>query len=141
MIHKHHIVPKHMGGTDDPSNLIELTVEEHAKAHKNLFDQYGCWQDQVAYRTLSGQITSDEARRVAVSKTLKGMPKSDDHRKKLQANLKKNGFQNNPVFSDTHKERLSANALSRPVVVCPHCSKEGQRNAMLRWHFDNCKHK
>jgi len=33
MKHKHHIVPKHMGGSDDPSNLIELTIEEHAEAH------------------------------------------------------------------------------------------------------------
>jgi len=24
--HKHHIIPKHIGGTDDPSNLIELTI-------------------------------------------------------------------------------------------------------------------
>ena len=26
MKHKHHIIPKHKGGTDDPSNLVELTV-------------------------------------------------------------------------------------------------------------------
>ena len=41
MKHKHHIVPKHMGGSDDPSNLIELTREEHALAHKILYEQYG----------------------------------------------------------------------------------------------------
>ena len=41
MKHKHHIIPKHMGGTNDPSNLIELTVEEHAEAHKLLWEQYG----------------------------------------------------------------------------------------------------
>ena len=41
MKHKHHIIPKHMGGTDDPSNLIELSVEEHAEAHKVLFEKYG----------------------------------------------------------------------------------------------------
>ena len=24
--HKHHIIPRHMGGTDDPINLVELTI-------------------------------------------------------------------------------------------------------------------
>jgi hypothetical protein len=28
MKHIHHIIPKHIGGTDEPSNLIELTVKE-----------------------------------------------------------------------------------------------------------------
>lgn len=27
----------------------------------------------------------------------------------------------------------------REKIKCPHCSKEGARNAMLRWHFENCK--
>lgn len=54
--HKHHIVPKHMGGTDDESNLVELTIEQHAKAHKDLFLKYGKWQDDIAYRALIGQI-------------------------------------------------------------------------------------
>jgi DNA modification methylase len=43
--HKHHIIPKHQGGSDDPSNLVELTVEEHALAHKLLYEQYGKWED------------------------------------------------------------------------------------------------
>lgn len=41
MTHKHHIIPRHMGGTDDPSNLVELTVEKHAEAHRQLYEQYG----------------------------------------------------------------------------------------------------
>jgi len=32
MKHKHHIIPKHMGGSDDPENLIELTIEEHVES-------------------------------------------------------------------------------------------------------------
>ena len=54
--HTHHIIPKHMGGSDDPSNLIKLTIEEHAEAHKVLYETYGCWQDELAWKGLSGQI-------------------------------------------------------------------------------------
>lgn len=27
LTHKHHIIPRHVGGSDDPSNLVELTVK------------------------------------------------------------------------------------------------------------------
>ncbi len=33
---KHHIKPKSLGGTDDPSNIIKLTPEDHLFAHKLL---------------------------------------------------------------------------------------------------------
>jgi hypothetical protein len=29
----------------------------------------------------------------------------------------------------------------RVDVVCPHCGKTGQKWAMMRWHFDRCKHR
>jgi hypothetical protein len=63
--HKHHIIPVHLGGTDDPDNLIELSVEEHAEAHKNLYKKHGNEFDLIAYRGLSGQITMTEAKRLA----------------------------------------------------------------------------
>jgi hypothetical protein len=33
---KHHIVPRCMGGSDDPENIVELTPEEHYVAHQLL---------------------------------------------------------------------------------------------------------
>ena len=81
--HKHHIVPRHAGGTDDPSNIIELTVEEHAEAHKKLYEDHGRWQDEIAWKTLSGQIGKEEAQKIAVQKALTGVPKSREHRAKI----------------------------------------------------------
>ena len=65
--HIHHKIPRYMGGTDDPSNLIELTIEEHALAHKRLYEQYGNHQDFIAWKALSGQITYAEATKLAQS--------------------------------------------------------------------------
>ena len=60
MKHKHHIIPRHVGGTDDPSNLIELTPEEHAEAHRKLYEEHGHWQDRVAWIGLAGLATKAE---------------------------------------------------------------------------------
>lgn len=65
MKHKHHIVPKHMGGSDDKMNLIELTREEHAQAHLNLYEKHGKKEDLGAYYLLTGQ--TDEAMKIACS--------------------------------------------------------------------------
>jgi hypothetical protein len=54
--HKHHIIPKHMGGSDDESNLIELTVKEHAEAHLKLYEKYNKHEDLCAYYMLSGNV-------------------------------------------------------------------------------------
>jgi hypothetical protein len=51
-----------MGGTDEPSNLVHLSVEEHAEVHKKLWEEHGKWQDKIAWLTLSGQISIQEAR-------------------------------------------------------------------------------
>ena len=36
----HHIIPRCMGGTDDPTNLVDLTAEEHYVAHQLLVKIY-----------------------------------------------------------------------------------------------------
>ena len=56
----HHIIPKHAGGTDDPANLISLTPEEHAEAHKKLYEEYGRWQDYVAWQGLAKLATKKD---------------------------------------------------------------------------------
>ena len=88
MKHLHHIIPRHMGGTDDPSNLIELTVEEHANAHLELYEQYGKKEDFVAYHMLSGQdLLNPEFRKAYCSlggKTQGKRNAESGHMKKIQ---------------------------------------------------------
>lgn len=96
--HIHHIIPKHAGGGDDSDNLIELSIEDHALAHKQLWESTGNELDFVAWKALTGQIGIEEARIMALQivcsseehrQKLK-KPKSVQHRKKMLGN--KNGF-------------------------------------------------
>ena len=63
--HKHHIVPRHKGGTNDPTNLVEVTVTQHAMFHYCEWKLYGNEYDKIAWKALSNQITLNEAQRLA----------------------------------------------------------------------------
>jgi hypothetical protein len=72
MKHTHHIIPKHMGGNDEPENLVELTIEEHAEAHRVMFEKYGRWQDKLAWQGLAGMIGKEELIHQMLSEAGKG---------------------------------------------------------------------
>ena len=111
--HKHHIVPRHAGGSDDPSNLIELTIEEHAQAHLDLYKKHGDKRDLLAYRTLLGQISTAEARLELVK-----LPKTEQHKKKIGDAVRgeKNGMHGKTI-SEEHKQAISeANKVPKPSV-------------------------
>lgn len=128
---KHHIVPRHAGGTDDPSNLVELTVAEHAEEHRKLFEKYGRWQDEVAWKALSGQITGEEAARLARRNAQlgrkdyigEGNPRYGDHRTyeeilgkaraaKVKAHRSKiNAGRNNPMFGKKRPDVAARNRM------------------------------
>jgi len=87
--HKHHITPKHMGGTNDPSNIVKVTAEQHALLHKQLWEDLGQWQDYVAWKALTGSISSAEATIMAIKEARKRdigkkrKPHSEETKKKL----------------------------------------------------------
>jgi hypothetical protein len=101
--HKHHIIPRHMGGTDDPSNLVVLSIEDHAQAHLDLYEQHGLMQDLVAHRMLLGQIDKAEA-----IKLLQKAPKSERWKQTMR---ERNTGEGNPMYgktqTDTQKEAVS----------------------------------
>lgn len=57
--HKHHIIPKYMGGLDTPENLVEVTVTQHAMFHFCNYQLWGNEEDKIAWKAISGQIDVD----------------------------------------------------------------------------------
>jgi hypothetical protein len=106
MKHKHHIIPKHIGGTDDPSNLIELTVEEHAEAHRLLWEQDKRWQDYYAWQGLSGMINKEELIK-RIQSLANSKPKSEETKEKMRKSQlgKKQTEQSKEKNSKKAKER------------------------------------
>lgn len=64
-INKHHIKPRHAGGTDDEDNLVMLTYKEHIFAHKLLYQIYKNYLDMYAYLLMSSR--DEEAMRLLKS--------------------------------------------------------------------------
>ena len=66
MIHKHRIVPGYEGGQYVEGNVVSLTLTQHVMWHFAEWTRKENWQDRVAYKFLSGQITMGEAQEIAV---------------------------------------------------------------------------
>ena len=77
--HRHHIIPKHMGGDDSKENLVYLTPEEHALAHLELYEKYGKYEDAAAFNTLSAQWLD--------GRSIDGYKQSEDHVNKRMASM------------------------------------------------------
>lgn len=60
---RHHIVPRHMGGSDDSDNLVTVMYRQHILLHLLLWKSYGSAKDKMAYLLMRGQIDTLEARR------------------------------------------------------------------------------
>lgn len=162
MKHIHHILPKHMGGTDEESNLVELTIEEHAEAHKKLYEEHGHWQDYLAWKGLSGMISKEKLIAKMLSeggkKGGKNKPSSETKEKiSKKVSGKRNGMFNHNFsnehrnklrnskigtkLSSDHKKRISEtlSGTTKPKIECPHCGKLAASHVVYRYHFSNCK--
>jgi hypothetical protein len=134
--HIHHIIPRHMGGTDDPSNLIELTVEEHAEAHMILYREHGKIEDLWAYQLLSNQITAKEGFAKVLTKNAK-----DTHAKQKQRGT---GIADSQMQSA--KGKIGAKAAGLGVknnpngkrICCLGCHKDINKPTFVAWHLKHC---
>ena len=58
--HKHHIIPRYMGGPDTPENLVEVTITQHAMFHFCNYQLWGNEEDRLAWIGLSGIVPKEE---------------------------------------------------------------------------------
>ncbi len=58
--HKHHIVPKHSGGSDDPANLVYLHPIDHAIFHKLRYMQTKHPGDAWAFNRIMSSEEEDK---------------------------------------------------------------------------------
>ena len=65
--HRHHIIPKHMGGGDSEGNIERITVPEHADRHEALWLEHGRIQDYWAMCLLRSDNWSADKVRVRQS--------------------------------------------------------------------------
>jgi hypothetical protein len=141
-----------MGGSNDPSNLIELTVEEHALAHKQLYEKYGKIEDKIAWLCLSGKTEEAEKLRIKlaqkafkekfltnkkkkeqwkkrISKSLRNKKQSETTKLKRSLSLKK-AYQENRHKKGDGKQLIQYNKKNKKLV-CKLAAK-GRKNS-LKW--------
>ncbi len=97
MLHKHHVIPLHAGGPDVPENIVLLTTEQHAEAHRILYEKHGRWQDRLAWQGLSGMISREEI----IRQMLSNAGKNSRGNRGMKLPYRK--------LTEEHKAKISAN--------------------------------
>lgn len=86
--HIHHIIPKHVGGSDSEDNLTKLTIEEHAEAHRVLYETFHKLEDYVAWKGLSGEGFTPEHISMLTKQALSHIKTTPEFKERMRKNAK-----------------------------------------------------
>ena len=67
----------------------------------------------------------------------KGLNHTDEAKEEIR---KANIGSKNPMFG-LRGQKNHLYGKTKDKISCPHCNKEGGKNIMGRWHFNNCRFK
>jgi hypothetical protein len=60
MKHKHHLIPRYLGGSNELQNLVEVSPTQHAMFHYCNWCLWGNEEDKIAWRALAGYSKKEE---------------------------------------------------------------------------------
>jgi hypothetical protein len=125
----HHIVPRCMGGGDEPHNLVKLTPEEHFLAHQLLVKMYPTNTGLVRAAHMmtvrspdhgEGRITNKKfgwlKRKLSrvISEAAKARPRTQEERQKRSEKMKGNTIRKGATMSEESKAAISNTLSGRP---------------------------
>jgi hypothetical protein len=81
-VETHHIIPRFEGGSNDPSNLVVLTYNDHAIAHYIRWIVYAKKQDKLAYEFMIGQSVDIRKERASLGGSIGGPIAQQQHKER-----------------------------------------------------------
>lgn len=119
-VEKHHIQPRCMDGSDDDSNLVKLTAEEHYVAHQLLIKMYPC-NPKLIYAVRMMTVNNPNQKRFTnkeygwirrkvnkqISKSLKGNTRSLGYKHTEEAKRKIGAAHKGMKRSQQTKDKMS----------------------------------
>lgn len=100
---RHHIIPKSIGGTDDNTNLVNLTAREHFIAHLLLAKIYGGTMIYAVHRLMFGK-TKISTNSVLYENIRKSSYITKETREKMSIKSKEKW--SNESFREKHKQSM-----------------------------------
>ena len=147
----HHVIPKCIGGTNDTTNLVALTAEEHYIAHLLLVRLYpsnrSLWYaaNMMANRNNKTYAWTRKNHAKIVSEDKTGFKHNNEAKAKMSSAIAKRWYGDKDGFVEEQRRRasnpkkkkdgyfkpksadhamnISKAALLRPRVQCQHCDK------------------
>lgn len=102
--HRHHVIPRHLGGSNNPDNLVLLHPYDHAIAHFVRWKMFGTDGDAWAFNRLKAWLDDGAL-------TVKGMHHSDEIKKII--GQRSAARPRNPHSEET-KAKISAAKAGKP---------------------------
>jgi hypothetical protein len=130
---KHHILPRCLGGSNDKSNLVELTAKEHFIVHMLLckFTKGNAYYKMLyAFKSMCQLINNNHKRHYKITS-------------RIAENLRLEAEKNNPVYRDNVKDKISkankGKTRNKSVRLKMSKSKKGNKNALGLRHSEEFK--